>query len=188
MFLGIYKKVVIFTFALFSASTLFLFTHDFSSNLSYENWIKRQILIGNRDAKVQLLLFEDPLCEDCQGFFHHIFPLIEEKYVKSGLIQIAIIPLEIVGDSSTLLQTVFCLNEKDSALAFQQLINPSTVEIETLQNCPSKKAVSEFLNHNLFFAEKMMKTEIEVPKIFINGKEQDGVGYFTLSKAIDELL
>ena len=41
--------------------------------------------IGNRTAKVEVVVIEDFLCSNCKEFTQHVFPQIQTRYIEPGL-------------------------------------------------------------------------------------------------------
>lgn len=44
--------------------------------------------LGNPDAPVKLVLFENFLCDHCKTFEENVFPRIERDYVETGLVEV----------------------------------------------------------------------------------------------------
>jgi len=91
--------------------TLFIFPP--SPPFMLEDWKKEQIVIGSPKAPVEILLFEDLLCEECQNFTLHILPLILKEFVDTGLARLIYAPIAILDHPEKAISTCYCLFRQD---------------------------------------------------------------------------
>ena len=186
-----YKKLVVITASFFLLATLAVFFYSYYQKPPIQYSIKPTLTFGNLNSKIEILIFEDLMCEECKDFFLHIFPLIKTNYLDTNLIKLSWIPVEIVGNSQKSLTEIYCayLNSPNSAL---ELINNHFLEnsntSQNSYNCDSKYDLQEVTKENLKFAEKMLGDEFEVPAIVLNGKKLNDVNYFLFKKEVDKLL
>jgi len=206
-FLQMYQKAVIFLAGLFSSIFLgiLFFSNSFSIDLS--QWKKVQIQIGSKDAQVEVVLFEDILCEECKNFYLHTFPLIKKKYIDTGKINFIWVPIEALGNSDIVINELLCLFKINPSYPFLFLndfflFSDEDQEIKVknslknlyqslnlpFQLCKIDLNPQDFLKKNFQAAKKMMPHEVEVPTIFIQGKKLENVGYFSISKEIEKYL
>ena len=186
-----YKKLVVITASFFLSATLAVFFYSYYQKTTIQYSFNPALTFGNPNSKIEILLFEDLMCEECKDFFLHIFPLIKTNYLDTNLIKLSWIPVEIVGNSQKSLIEIYCAYLNSPNVALEIINNHFLENYNTSQNsynCDSKYDLQEITKENLKFAELMLGDEFEVPAIVLNGKKLDDVNYFSLKKEVDKLL
>ncbi|MCF7806567.1 MAG: DsbA family protein [Simkaniaceae bacterium] len=164
--------------------------------------------IGHPEAPVQVVLFEDLMCEECQYFSNTVFPLLKEHYIDTNKITLSLIPIAFLPHSQEVSLTALCVfsqNQADFWLFLKDWfeyqprahIRPIMDQIvqklphidnKTLHHCVQSGLFMPVLNNNMSHAEKWIQPEIEVPTLFINGARAPNFLYPTLEKMIDQAL
>ncbi|QST02965.1 DsbA family protein (plasmid) [Pontibacillus sp. ALD_SL1] len=63
--------------------------------------LTEQPLVGNKDAKIRFVEFGDYNCSHCQRWDEEIFPILEEKYIDSGLASFRFVHFPVVNATTT---------------------------------------------------------------------------------------
>jgi protein-disulfide isomerase len=202
-----YKVLHTITAIGFIVSVLFIFMISVNRNFSLDNWKNDQMVFGDKEAQVEILLFEDILCEECKNFTLHILPLVEKNYIQTKKAKLIYAPIEVLGNSDAVIGNCFCLYKQNPELAMQFLtqyfLSEDAIEKIKIKNalngldsdqskeitkCVKNFSPQDFLLKNFFISQRLMDGDIEVPTIFVQGKKLEDVGYKTISKAIEDAL
>ena len=188
-----YRRLVLLLSLLFVLVVSLIFLKSAAIDFDSKSWFRNQVKIGSEQAPIELIIFEDILCEECKNFFLHIFPLVQKNYINTDLIRFIWVPIEAVGNSDPVITNILCLNQISSQTALDFLKtyfeSEETASLEaSTHTCPHAPNTKDFLEKNLIMAEKMMQGIVEIPTIFIQGKKLDDVGYLSIQKEIDKLL
>lgn len=196
-FFRLYRALILCTGLSFLVAVLYIFARGFSIHVDPMMWLKNQLHFGQKEAKVEVWVFEDLHCEECKEFSLHIYPLLKKNYIDTGKIKYIFIPLELLANSEKIVAEAFCLFQKDPTLAEDFLMNhffsleknDSLKESSiSLSSCYKSFNPQDFLQKNLRIAHHLMDGNIEVPTIFVQGNKLKDVGYFTISKEIEKAL
>jgi hypothetical protein len=196
-FFRLYRTLIVLTGLGFIAAVFYIFARGFSISIDPKVWIKNQLQFGEKNAKVEVWVFEDLHCEECKEFTLHIYPLLKKNYIDTGKIKYFFIPLELLANSEKIVAKAFCLFQQNPALAeeflrhhFFSLDKNEKSEEDSVILSPCYKAFNpqDFLQKNLRTATHVMEGNVEVPIIFVQGKKLKDVGYFTISKEIEKAL
>ena len=164
-----------------------------------------QPTLGNFQSKVEVVVFEDLMCDDCKHFMLNVFPTIQEKYIKTNLISFKMIPIAFLPYSKEVTTVALCLYKQNQKLywSFVQnwytniptykaeaslaaLLNALPVVDKTeLASCRTSDTIAAKLKTNLHIAEMILTPQISVPSILINGKKVPYSSIEILSKEID---
>ena len=163
------KKIIIFIILFFSTI----------SNISAED-IKR-IIVGNKDAKITIIVFESLTCSHCANFHKDVFPELKKEYLDTGLVKIEFrhFPLDIAAFNASKVSQ--CNNDGDSKILNSLFANQQKwVKGSSVQE--ANKNLQKFLvseGHNVDFEkcindkwmnEKWMNKKWEMR----NGKMKNG--------------
>ena len=191
------KKIIIFIILFFSTI----------SNISAED-IKR-IIVGNKDAKITIIVFESLTCSHCANFHKDVFPELKKEYLDTGLVKIEFrhFPLDIAAFNASKVSQ--CNNDGDSKILNSLFANQQKwVKGSSVQE--ANKNLQKFLvseGHNIDFEKCINDKEIEdfilndridgvkkfkvnaTPTIIINDKKfEKSLNYKNLKKALEKLI
>ena len=191
------KKIIIFIILFFSTI----------SNIGAED-IKR-IIVGNKDAKITIIVFESLTCSHCANFHKDVFPELKKEYLDTGLVKIEFrhFPLDIAAFNASKVSQ--CNNDGDSKILNSLFANQQKwVKGSSVQE--ANKNLQKFLvseGHNVDFEKCINDKEIEdfilndridgvkkfkvnaTPTIIINNKKFDKpLNYKNLKKSIEKLI
>jgi len=191
------KKIIIFIILFFSTI----------SNISAED-IKR-IIVGNKDAKITIIVFESLTCSHCANFHKDVFPELKKEYLDTGLVKIEFrhFPLDIAAFNASKVSQ--CNNDGDSKILNSLFANQQKwVKGSSVQE--ANKNLQKFLvseGHNIDFEKCINDKEIEdfilndridgvkkfkvnaTPTIIINNKKFEKTpNYKNLKKALEKLI
>ncbi len=191
------KKIIIFIILFFSTI----------SNIGAED-IKR-IIVGNKDAKITIIVFESLTCSHCANFHKDVFPELKKEYLDTGLVKIEFrhFPLDIAAFNASKVSQ--CNNDGDSKILNSLFANQQKwVKGSSVQE--ANKNLQKFLvseGHNIDFEKCINDKEIEdfilndridgvkkfkvnaTPTIIINNKKFEKTpNYKNLKKALEKLI
>lgn len=174
--------------------------------------------IGNREAKVHLVVFEEPKCPFCKEFSLTIFPKIKSEYIDKGkvlytLVMVSFLPNSMPGaiasysvyngpthDSHSHLFFAFVeemyKNQKDETLDW---LKPAllleiakkvspTIDLHLLESDITNETYRSEIEKNTQYGRKLMGGSIVTPSVFVNGIEVQNLTYHEISKLIEEQL
>ncbi|UQN07932.1 DsbA family protein [Deinococcus sp. QL22] len=79
--------------------------------------ITGQPTLGEADAPVQVVVFEDFKCPFCARYEHDVFPQLKSRYIDTGKVRYSFVNLAFLGpDSITAAQAGECVNKQESRL------------------------------------------------------------------------
>ena len=162
------KKIIIFIILFFSTI----------SNIGAED-IKR-IIVGNKDAKITIIVFESLTCSHCANFHKDVFPELKKEYLDTGLVKIEFrhFPLDIAAFNASKVSQ--CNNDGDSKILNSLFANQQKwVKGSSVQE--ANKNLQKFLvseGHNIDFEKCINDKEIED---FILNDRIDGVKKFKIN-------
>lgn len=74
---------------------------------------KGQPTIGNPNAKVHLVIFEEPKCGTCREFTEKLFPLLKKEYIDTNKILFTAIPVSFLPHSLPAADALMCVYYQD---------------------------------------------------------------------------
>ena len=191
------KKILIFVI-------IFLNT---ISNIVAED-IKR-IVVGNKDAKINIIIFESLTCSHCANFHNDIYPKLKKEYLDTGLAKIEFrhFPLDIAAFNASKISQ--CKNDGDSNILNslfanqQKWVKGSTAEELNkylkifltnegfdidFKKCINNKEIEDFVLNDRIDAVKKYKIN-STPAIIINDEKfEKSLNYKNLKKALEKLI
>ena len=191
------KKILIFVI-------IFLNT---ISNIVAED-IKR-IVVGNKDAKINIIIFESLTCSHCANFHNDIYPKLKKEYLDTGLAKIEFrhFPLDIAAFNASKISQ--CKNDGDSNILNslfanqQKWVKGSTAEELNkylkifltnegfdidFKKCINNKEIEDFVLNDRIDAVKKYKINA-TPAIIINDEKfEKSLNYKNLKKALEKLI
>lgn len=76
-----------------------------------------QPTLGDADAPIQIVVFEDFKCPFCAKYEHDVFPQLKSRYIDTGKVRYSFVNLAFLGpDSITAAQAGECINNQESRL------------------------------------------------------------------------
>ncbi len=198
-----YKAMILFTAFCFFMAFLMIFLQVNKLKNNTHIWLADQITYGDPNAEIELILFEDLLCEECKNFYLHILPLLEKGYIETKKVKLIFVPIDFLGNSDLAISKLMCLAKQDTTqmhqfmktyyelsnldenIRVQQALLHSNADVNLLKRCSKKINPQDYLRKNFIMAQKLMQGNLEVPTIFVQGKKLEDVGYLSIINAID---
>ena len=189
---------------------LLAFTLIFFSTISIINAeeIKR-IFVGNKDAKITIIVFESLTCSHCANFHKDVYPLLKKEYLDTGLAKIEFrhFPLDIAAFNASKVSQ--CKNDGDSGILNslfanqQKWVKGNSVEEANknlqkfltsegfdlnFEKCINNKEIEDFVLNDRIDGVKNFKVNA-TPTIIINDKKfEKSLNYKNLKKALEKLI
>ncbi|MBN8828533.1 MAG: thioredoxin domain-containing protein [Sphingobacteriia bacterium] len=187
---------------------LMMMVSKISLALDYNKLLDSDYVLGNRDAKVQIIMYSSLTCPHCATFYTKTFPKLQQAYIDNN--KIAFVNRSILNDRVSLAGTMlaYCEGEKDYYKIIKVLSKQfehwviSSEYLNRLENIASlagydknkfeKCMNNEYLQDQLLRSQKEATSQLNIdviPFMLINGKPYKGAhGFEYLSKEIEELL
>ena len=193
------KIIVLFFVFLFQSSTI---------NADSVNKIER-IIIGNKDAKISIIVFESLTCSHCANFHLNILPDLKKNYINTGIAKIEFrhFPLDVAAFNAS--KIAQCKNDGSSEILNSLYHNQSkwikgnTIEEvnESLKKflisenikvdfnyCTTDKDIEDFILNDRIEGVKKFKVNA-TPTIIINDKKfEKTLNYKNLKKTLEKLI
>ena len=170
--------------------------------------IHGQPTIGDSSASIQMVVFEEMKCPHCKTFMEYIYPVLKEKYIHTGEMQLTLIPLSFIPGSQLAAQAAICVFYLDPSQIFpffevmfrhasveEEWVNfdnmvkyaslTGGIDLSGFRTCVKEKLFSDELQKNYDLAKEWMD-KVETPAVFINGKRIEPPTLKQLSLVIEE--
>ena len=169
----------------------------------------KRIFVGNKDAKITIIVFESLTCSHCASFHKDVYPQLKKEYLDTGLAKIEFrhFPLDAAAFNASKVSQ--CKNDGDSVILNslfanqQKWVKGSSVE-EANQNlqkflisegfdlnfekCINNKEIEDFVLNDRIDGVKKFKVNA-TPTIVINNKKfEKTLNYKNLKKALEKLI
>jgi len=169
----------------------------------------KRIFVGNKDAKITIIVFESLTCSHCASFHKDVYPQLKKEYLDTGLAKIEFrhFPLDAAAFNASKVSQ--CKNDGDSVILNslfanqQKWVKGSSVE-EANQNlqkflisegfdlnfekCINNKEIEDFVLNDRIDGVKKFKVNA-TPTIVINNKKfEKALNYKNLKKALEKLI
>jgi protein-disulfide isomerase len=169
----------------------------------------KRIFVGNKDAKITIIVFESLTCSHCASFHKDVYPQLKKEYLDTGLAKIEFrhFPLDAAAFNASKVSQ--CKNDGDSVILNslfanqQKWVKGSSVE-EANQNlqkflisegfdlnfekCINNKEIEDFVLNDRIDGVKKFKVNA-TPTIVINNKKfEKSLNYKNLKKALEKLI
>jgi len=193
------KIIILFFILLFQPSVI---------NADNSNEIKR-IVIGNDDAKINIIVYESLTCSHCANFHINILPDLKREYIDTGVAKIEFrhFPLDLAAlNASKIAQ---CRNDGKSEILNSLYLNqPKWIKGKTIkeinknlkkflesdkinvdfEKCTSDKNIEDFILNDRIEAVKKFNVNA-TPTIIINDKKfEKSLNYKNLKKTLEKLI
>ncbi len=187
---------------------LIFLTHSSVVNANNSKKIKR-ISVGNKDAKITIIVYESLTCSHCANFHIKIFPDLKKDYIDTGIAKIEFrhFPLDVAAFNASKISQ--CKNDGNSDILNSLYLNQSkwikgkTIE-EVNKNlkrylisenfnvdfnkCTTDKNIEDFILNDRIEGIKKFKVNA-TPTIIINDKKfEKSLNYKNLKKTIEKLI
>ena len=180
-----------------------------TKSFAIENGQLKGIIVGNENAKIEILVYESLTCPHCATFHNEVYPNLKKNFIDKGLVKIEFksFPLDIAalnaskiahckndGKPDILHFLFYNQNEWLKGETFDQ-INLNLKEIIKKENfgidftkCIDDKKIEDYILEDRIESER--KFEINsTPTLIINNKKFDKpLTYKNLKKAIEKLI
>jgi protein-disulfide isomerase len=187
----LYRKELVWItpiIGIFTAICLFMYVQYFRST-SFVVDERGAIILGRRDAKVELILFEDFQCSHCQLFTESVLPKIQSRYIDTGKVRCVLLPLPLFQGSKALSNAALTIFHTTPDLVFSFLKRSAAefknhqvkdasllelaslvdgIDMDRLEHCIEERCYYKEIDKNLKQARKMMNNQVLVPTLYIN--------------------
>jgi len=193
------KTIVLFLIILLKISPI---------NAEITNKIKR-IFIGNKDAKINIIIYESLTCSHCANFHIDILPDLKRDFIDTGIAKLEFrhFPLDVAAFNAS--KIAQCKNDGKSDILNTLYLNQhrwikgKTIE-EVNKNlekfllkenitvdfnlCTTNKKIEEFVLNDRIEGTKKFKINA-TPTIIINDKKfEKSLNYKNLKKTLEKLI
>ena len=194
------KKIIILFFILiFQPSNI---------NADSSDKIKR-IVVGNKEAKITIIVYESLTCSHCANFHINVFPNLKRHYIDTGIAKIEFrhFPLDAAAFNAS--KIAQCKNDgKPNILNILYLnqqkwikgktideVNENLIKFLMSENikidfdkCINDKNIEDFVLNDRIEGVKKFKVNA-TPTIIINGKKfEKSLDYKNLKKSLEKLI
>lgn len=190
------KKIVIAVLILLAAALAVFYYMKPAPALPKAVYINtdNQPTLGNKDATVKIVAFEDLKCGNCMRFTTQVFPKIKKAFIDTGIANYTVINIAFIPGSMPAANAARCLYQQKNQLFFdfieyiyqhqppesenwatipflmnaaKQLngVNPSQFE-----QCLAKSPNEQVILNNLQQASALMNGVVATPTVYVNGR------------------
>lgn len=169
-------------------------------------------VLGQKDAPIQMVLFEDFRCGSCRSFNMKLLPRIQEHYIDPGHVKFTIVPLAFISGSKPLANAALAvyhiaperllpymhglsqgLGEIETKTPVeQQLINLAKaiggIDLLQFKTCVMTDCHEATLEKNFLLAKEVMGQEFGTPMLYINGMPGSTVSFEAIQAMTDPIL
>ena len=188
----LYRLLIIALTTLFVVVNGYFFLHDTTTSCGCD--LADRPTIGNPQAKVSVVFFEDLHCPECIRFSNTIFPMIQAQYIEKGLIQFSVVPVSFMESSEELTYRLNCLHHSDPYAfwgtlkeAMKQLETGGNYDLSHLRACDHPQHRLE-IEENTAHATALLHGDLVAPAFFVNGRYIGAYTYTKLINAIEEAI
>ena len=181
-----------------------------ASNLNAESSDKiKRIIVGNKDAKIKIIVYESLTCSHCADFHVKILPDLKKDYINSGIAKIEFRHFPLDGAGFNAAKIAQCKNDgKSDILNILYLNQPKWIKGKTIEEvnknlkkflieekitldfnlCTTNKKIEEFVLNDRIEGAKKYKINA-TPTIIINDKKfEKSLNYKNLKKSLEKLI
>jgi protein-disulfide isomerase len=205
------RKLLSISCFLIFLSTLVFISLKFNSK-SIEIVERDHFTYGDFKAKNHMILFEEFACPSCREFSQKTLPIIEKKFVESGLLKVTIIPLAFFEESyqasaialtlkksdpshfRSFLDFVYSLPEESlTSFSFRDFLScylekDSTLPAAKILNLLKQNEFETEIERNIQIAQSLFKGSVKVPIVILNGKFLADKSYEAICEELNETL
>ena len=195
--------------SIFLTKILFICLIFCTKSSGIENNKLENITEGNKNAKIEIIVYESLTCPHCAEFHTEIYPHLKKDFINKGLVKIEFknFPLDLAALNAS--KIAHCKNDgKSDVLHFlflnqdiwtkgqtieeinlnlKKVINKGNFKLD-IQKCISNKKIEDHILEDRI--ESVKKFEINsTPTLIINNKKfNKPLTYKNLKKAIEKLI
>ena len=185
---------------------LIVFINFFTNSSAQE--IKR-IIVGNMDAKINIIAFESLTCSHCANFHKNVYPQLKKEFLDTGLAKIEFrhFPLDLAAfnaskisqckndGNSDILQSLYYNQQKwvkgstvqEANRHLQKFLKNEGFKID-FDSCVNNKKIEDFVLNDRIDGAKNFKVS-STPTIIINNEKfEKALNYKNLKKALEKLI
>jgi protein-disulfide isomerase len=147
-------------------------------------------LLGDPNAPVQMVIFEDLRCGSCHEFHMEILPEIKKRFIDTGKVQCSLLLLAFLDNSEPLAVEALARFEEnpDSFFSFVEKIYTQPAQVNSSRALASRERLKAKLDANEHLASKLMNDEVATPTVFIDGKMSTSYALGSLISQIEHIL
>lgn len=180
---------------------------------SYTLNTANQPYVGNPQSKVEVVVFQDPMCAECKNFNNVVFPKIKKDYIDTNRIKYTVIPIASADGTTTAAEGLLCIYYQDentpnsklfftvldyfyahlptqisdvSFLALAEKADPS-LNMDKVKRCMDKNVYYTRIRQNTAESSRVSGNNNTKPAVFVNGLRIDSSSPDNLIKAIDNI-
>ena len=187
---------------------LILLFQTSSVNAESEKKVKR-IMVGNKNAKISIIVYESLTCSHCANFHTDVYPQLKKEYIDTGLAKIEFrhFPLDIAAFNASKVSQ--CKNDQSLAILEilysnqQAWVKGNTAEEVNnnlkkflkkegfkidFEECVNNKEIEDFVLNDRIEGAKNFAVNA-TPTIIINDKKfEKSLNYKNLKKSLEKLI
>ena len=185
-------------------SLIFLFFSSFSQSSDI-----KPIIDGDKNSKINLIIYESMTCPSCANFHQNIFPDLKKEFIDTGKVNIEFrnFPLDLAALNASKL--AHCKNDGRSDILhylyngqkkwakgknilevnnnLKKIFENTSYNID-FEECINNKKIEDFILEERISGHKLFKIE-GTPTMVINGKKFDKkLNYKNLKKTLKKML
>jgi len=169
----------------------------------------KRIIIGNKNAKINIIAYESLTCSHCADFHIDVLPKLKKEYIDTGIAKIEFrhFPLDVAAFNAS--KIAQCKNDGSSDILNNLYLNQSkwikgkTIDEvnESLKRflvsegikvdfdkCTTDKSIEDFVLNDRIEGVKKFKVNA-TPTIIINDKKfEKSLNYKNLKKSLEKLI
>jgi protein-disulfide isomerase len=177
-----------------------------------------QPTIGLPQARVQLVLFEEPKCVACRDYSKEILPKIKKNYIDTNKIRYTTVLVSFLPNSMNAAEALLCVYNQEPEFPNAELFyayldyiyrhqpdektdwakpdllanfakkTSPAIDLSKLKDCVNLDTYRIQIEKNSTYAALLMGGQISTPTLFVNGVEVKELTYEKVSELIDEFL
>lgn len=152
-----------------------------------------QPTMGDANAKVEIVVFEDLKCGNCMRFATTLLPNIKKSYIDTGKAKLVVMNLAFIPGSMPAANAARCVYTQSNELFFKYIdyiyhhqptetddwatvptllqfaSHVPGIQQDKLSKCLLRMPYTSIIDNNLKIATKVMKGNVGTPSVFING-------------------
>ncbi|MCB1181296.1 MAG: thioredoxin domain-containing protein [Chlamydiia bacterium] len=195
---------------------LIVFRHDLPEGIPLNT--KGQPTIGYPKARVHVVVFEEPKCDNCKDFNDKIFPKLKEDFIDTNKIIYTVIPVSFLPNSMPAAVALLCVYytnplypNNDLFFTYLNYIyehqppeHTNWATLDTLvafarnaspainrahlKTCMEKEIYRIKIEKNNAYGRKIMDGMLTTPTVYVNGIKAQNLNYKELKKLIIDVL
>ncbi len=125
---------------------------ELSTNSIYD------LVFGNSDAPVSIIMYSSYNCGYCRKFFNEVFPQIKERYINTGNVKLILKPTDLSGNEliTKSLSVLVCLNQWGNTEYLHELL---LLEPNVAISKRFEEVTDSFINESENMAECLLSNE-----------------------------